>query len=240
MNLTLVTRRAKPKTAKLQNQKASNTMSQKDPNTIVLMGRLSYPSLHEPSQMNDDSGKPTGEPKYSCAVLIDKTTGADQLKRCKEIIKNVCAAEWKGKTVKLKDGKVLSSGTDGNIVLMGIALRDGVEKDDKEGYGDSVMFVSASSKNKPAVVQKVNGAFADLPKDSGKPYAGCNVAVSVRFWAQDNQYGKRVNAELRSVLFTGDNTPFGSAPVNVEEEFEDVELPEETTSSAPAAASDDW
>ena len=220
-----------------------------DPNVIVLKGRLSYPALYKPYQRKDDDGQSEGEPKYSATVLLDKATAAEDIQKCKAIIKRVCEEQWKGKTVKLKDGKQLAAGTNGSIVLMGICLRDGVEKDDKEGYGDGVMFVSASCSmnRKPQVLQKKGGVFVEVPEETGLVYAGCNVAVSVRFWAQDNRYGKRVNAELRAVVFTGHNEPFGAAPVNVEEEFGDVDIPEDTgdeqpatSSSSKAATTDEW
>ena len=225
---------------------------QSDPHVVVLQGRLSYPSLFKPNQSLDENGNPQGEPKYSCAVLLDKQTAATTIAKCKAIIKAVCETQWKGKTVKLKDGRALTNGTGGNVVLNGIALREGVEKDDKEGYGEGIMFVSASTsvERKPQVTKRVNGAFVAINPEEGIPYAGCNVAVSVRFWPQDNKFGKRVNAELRAVVFTGHNTPFGAAPVNVEDEFGNVDIPEVTDGDTPpetqvaskptAAPSDEW
>jgi len=38
-------------------------------------------------------------------------------------------------------------------------------------------------------------------------------------WAQDNQYGKRINAKLRAVQFYKDGAPFGEGRIDVSKEF---------------------
>jgi hypothetical protein len=38
-------------------------------------------------------------------------------------------------------------------------------------------------------------------------------------WAQDNQYGKRINAALRAVQFVKDGAPFGEGNIDVSQEF---------------------
>lgn len=204
-----------------------------DTSKIILRGRLSFPNLFKPRANENDEGEQT-EPKYGCAILLDKEQDKASLDEAKKIISRVAAEAWPGKEVKLKTGQKLTSGNE-KVMLLGICLRDGTEKDDKEGYGDGMMFVSASSKRKPEVVQKVNGKIVPLAEDSGKPYAGCYVAASVRFWAQDNKFGKRINAELRAVCFLKDGDAFGSAPVNVEEEFGDVEDSEASSKETPTA-----
>jgi hypothetical protein len=50
----------------------------------------------------------------------------------------------------------------------------------------------------------------------------------------DNKYGKRINAELRVVIFHADGEPFGAAPVDAESEFAGVNLDDESE-AAPAA-----
>jgi hypothetical protein len=40
------------------------------------------------------------------------------------------------------------------------------------------------------------------------------VDAVIRPWAQDNQWGKRVNASLVAVKFAGDNEPFGLPPID--------------------------
>jgi len=56
-------------------------------------------------------------------------------------------------------------------------------------------------------------------EENGKPYAGCYVNMSIRLWAQDNQFGKRVNAQLRAVQFVKDGEAFGDKPVDPQKEL---------------------
>lgn len=99
-------------------------------------------------------------------------------------------------------------------------LRDGNEKPDMDGYGDGVMFLTASSKTRRQVVDR--DVQIPITEEDGKIYAGCYVNASVRLWVQDNKWGKRVNAELRAVQFVKDGDSFGAAPVNAENEFESL------------------
>jgi hypothetical protein len=101
-----------------------------------------------------------------------------------------------------------------------LCLRDGAEKDETDGYGDEVMFVSASSAKRVPVVDR---DLTPLMEENGKPYAGCYVNMSIRLWAQDNQFGKRVNAQLRAVQFVKDGEAFGNKPVDPQKEFKQIE-----------------
>ena len=47
-----------------------------------------------------------------------------------------------------------------------------------------------------------------LSEDDNRIYAGCHVNGVLELWAQDNQYGKRINANLLGVQFFKDGAPF--------------------------------
>lgn len=40
-------------------------------------------------------------------------------------------------------------------------------------------------------------------------YSGCRTHISIDIWAQDNTYGRRINATLRGAMFAGDGERFG-------------------------------
>lgn len=221
-----------------------STQNQQDPYKLVIFGRLSFPNLHKPRQQTGKDGKPQGEPKFGCSILLDKESDAETIKKIKGVIRQVCLDKWDGKEVKIKtSGAKLTDGAKGKIMLDGIALRDGVEKDDKEGYGDGVTFVPASSLRKPKVVRPSEGGGLEVIENMGDkndPYPGCYVKASIRFWAQDNDYGKRVNCELLAVCFIKDGESLGGATnVNVDEEFAE-EAAGGGAPAKPAASSDDW
>lgn len=214
----------------------------KDPFQVRVNCRLSYPHLHKPQKPQKGQEKNADgslkEPKYGAALLLDKETNKEDIAKVKAAIKALCEKQWPGKEVKLSTGAKLTSGGE-KIILKGICLRDGTERDDKEGYGDGVMFISTSSARKPQIKEKKGTVLVDQLESSGKPYGGCYAAVVIRLWAQDNDFGKRINAEILATCFLKDGTPFGSGPVNVDEEFGDIEVEDEDTGTAASASEED-
>jgi hypothetical protein len=163
--------------------------------------RLSFPALFEARAMDG------GTPKFSAAFLLNKKSDAAQIKSLEEAINSLLKTKNKGG--KLPPNKV--------------CLRDGSEKD-FDGYGDEVMYVSASNARRPLVVDLQGNP---LVTTDGKPYAGCYVNANIDVWWQDNKYGKRVNASLRSVQFVKDGESFGAGPLDAAKEFEDVTADED-------------
>ena len=170
--------------------------------SIVLKNvRLSFPQIWTAKSFA------TGQdPRYNANFLLDKETQADQIKKLKEAINAMVEEKWKGK----KPGGLK------------ICIGDGEEKD-YDGYADS-MFVSASTKVRPVIVDQKKNPLAE---EDGKPYAGCYVNAAISLWAQDNQWGKRVNATLDAIQFVKDGEAFGGKKVTadvfgeIEEEDDD-------------------
>lgn len=179
-------------------------------NLAIANVRCSWPTLFKPKAMEEGQ-----EPKFSMVSILDKKAHAADIKKLQAAMKQVAEEKW-GK------GKVPSS--------VKFCLRDGSEKADVDGYGPDVMFFSAgaSQDKRPSVVDKDN---APLDGSNGKPYAGCYVDVSFRLWAQDNKYGKRVNAQLRAVRFRADGKAFGEAPVDAAKDFADLPAPDDEGSA---------
>lgn len=169
--------------------------------------RLSYPALFEAK-----AGPEGGEPKYSAAFLLDKKNNADAVKAMQDAILSAAKAQWGDGNVKWSEGKLAVRKADGKAAYVKTCLRDGIEKAETAGYGEGVMFFSASNKMPPAVVDKV--PTIPLTKASGKPFAGCYVNAAVRLWAQDNAFGRRVNCQLQAVQFVADGEAFGDAPID--------------------------
>jgi hypothetical protein len=184
-----------------------STTPESDPTIIKLENvRLSFPSLFTATTGPDGKGKPA----FAATFILDKKQHAAVIAQLRKAIDQVALAEWKGKYPVAK--------------LKGICLRDGDEKPDIDGYGDAVMFVAARSTKRVPVVDRSLGV---LVEEDGKPYAGCYVNATIRLWAQDNEFGKRVNAALRAVQFVKDGEPFGEAPADAEKEFSNLEESDE-------------
>lgn len=178
-----------------------------DPNQIkVTEARLSFPDIWRPKAIKSGKGEP-GEPKYSAHFLLDKKEQADQIKSLKQAIFALAKEKWGDKTKDMiTKGKVT------------VCLHEGSDKD-YDGYSEDNMFLSASSGKRPTIVDRDKTALAE---DDRRPYGGCYVNGIVRLWVQDNNFGKRVNAELLGVQFVKDGEPFGAAPL-ADDAFDDLD-----------------
>jgi hypothetical protein len=181
-------------------------------NRITLRNvRLSYPNLFEPkgSVINGQ----TIPPKYSAAILLDKVKDADQIKAVQAIVERMFTEKW-GKKDK-RSSKLTNP------------LRDGSEKNDKNGYGPGVFFINAKADpdHKPEVVDAVKGSdgkLARLKKEDGRPYAGSYVNVSLNFFAFDMPVNKGISAGLGNVQFVGHGERFGGG-ADADSEFDEIE-----------------
>lgn len=180
------------------------TEEKKETKTIKLNDvRLSYPSLFVPTGMKNADGT-IGKTQFQATFLLDKKKHANVIKQIEADIQRVALDKFTKK-----------------VPLKHVCLHDGSEKEDKEGYGDEVMFVIAKSETRPPVVDR---NLAPLVKDDGKPYAGCYVNATISLYAYSHPTGgKGVSASLRAVQFLRDGESFGAGPVNAEDEFEAVE-----------------
>jgi hypothetical protein len=149
----------------------------------------------------------TGDAKYSSTFLIPKDD--PQVKAVQAVMQTVANDKWGNKAAKILDELIKGER---------VCMRDGDNKDQYDGFA-GCMCISASNKQAPKVLDRDKSI---LSKDNGKPYAGCYVVCSLEIWAQDNQYGKRINATLRGVQFMADGDAFvGSGPVK-DDEFDNL------------------
>ncbi len=125
-----------------------------------------------------------------------------QLKHIKGVIAELARTKWQNKVPK----------------SLKTCLVDGEEKDN-EAYHEYIT-ISASEKMRPAIVNR--DGVTPVYEEDGTVYSGCYVNVILTLWAQDNQYGKRINANLRAIQYVRDGESLGRAPIKPEEEFEDL------------------
>lgn len=166
--------------------------------------RLAFPNLWEPTTVAGE-----GKPRYGAALLIP--LDHPQMATIKAKIEAVAKDKWKDKAAAALAGLYKTDK---------VALHDGDTKPQYDGFA-GMMFVSANSQETapPTVVDQARNPLG--PK-SGKPYAGCYVNASLEFWAQDNQYGKRINCTLRGVQFYKDGDSFSAGRPADADEFEEV------------------
>lgn len=152
--------------------------------------RLSFPSLFVATSFSPDQDK-----KYSATFIVEK--GTPTHKKLLADVERAAKEKW-GEKAKTMLTQLAAQNK--------ICVRDGAEKAGMDGFGDEVVFFNASTKSRPGVYDRDR---TPLTADDGRPYAGCYVNAVVELWAQDNQFGRRINATLRGVQFANDGEPFG-------------------------------
>lgn len=98
-----------------------------------------------------------------------------------------------------------------------MCLHDGNKKDYEGLEGN--LYVTANNQVRPLVLDRNR---AQLSASDGRPYAGCYVNATISLWAQDNKFGKRINANLRGVQFHADGDAFAGGGTASVDEFEDT------------------
>jgi hypothetical protein len=164
--------------------------------------RLAFPALFEAKTVNGE-----GEPAFSAVLLLDPKD--PQIKVISTAIETCAREKWGAKTDSVLKAMRTADKT---------CLHDGDTKADYAGF-PGMLFVSTRSKSRPLVIAADK---SPLTAADGKPYAGCYVHASIELWAQDNSYGKRVNAQLRGVQFFKDGDAFAGGGAASADEFEDV------------------
>lgn len=164
--------------------------------------RLAFPQLFEAKTVNGE-----GKPAFSASFLIEPTD--NQVKAIREAIEQVARDKWGVKADAILKQMQAQDKT---------ALHDGDIKSNYDGFPGN-LYVSARSATRPLVIDRDKSPLAEA---DGKPYAGCYVNASIELWAQDNNYGKRINASLRGVQFLRDGDAFAGGGAASEDEFDDL------------------
>lgn len=185
-----------------------STTTQTKPVTRVTTGkvRLSYFKGWKPEAMEEGA-----DPKYSTAILIPKTDT-----KTIEAIEAGC--DFLESEVKAKNkGKLPANWKR--------PLRDG----DEERSGDSnyagMLFLNASSKNKPGIVGLERDEAGKLKKieDEDQVYSGAYARVSVNLYAFDKKGNRGIAAGLENIQKVADGEKLaggGSADTDFDEEYE--------------------
>jgi len=164
-------------------------------NIITPQFRVSYPYVFKPAKPMQDGA----EPKYSIVMLFESDSDLALLK---------AAAQ---EAVKEKWGDKPPKG-------LRSPFRDQGEKDGA-GYVEGNVFVSASSKQKPGLIDSKN---ADI-MDESDFYAGCWARATVRAYAYDASGNRGVAFGLQNVQKLKDDEPLGAGRAKASSEFEPVD-----------------
>jgi hypothetical protein len=164
--------------------------------------RIAFPALWEPRTVNGE-----GKPAFSATFILDPDDF--QVTAINQAIEQVAKEKWGEKAGAILKQLRLQDKT---------PLHDGDRKSNYDGFAGN-FYLSARSTTRPLVIDRDK---SPLTERDGRPYAGCYVNASIELWAQDNAYGKRINAGLRGVQFARDGEAFAGGGAASEDEFEEI------------------
>ena len=166
--------------------------------------RVSFPHLFKAQKMNESS-----DPKYGLSMLFPK--GAD-LSNMKKVANETAKEKWGDKMPNNIHSPFINQGDY-----------------EYEGYEAGAIFVRATSKHKPGVVD----ANVQPIIDESEIYPGCYARATVRPFAYDVNGNRGVSFGLQNIQKTRDGDPIGGR-VNPEDEFSavgDTEIASTSTDS---------
>lgn len=152
-----------------------------------------------------------GEPRHSAVFIIDPKSPI--VKTLDDAITAVANEKW-GKQAAPTLAKLRS---EGRICFAKLPKTNGAGVV-YEGFED-MFSITASNKARPLVIARDK---TPLTQADGKPYSGCYVNASLELWAQDNNFGRRINASLKGVQFVKDGDAFGGGTPASPDEFADL------------------
>ncbi len=135
-----------------------------------------------------------GKPAFSVTAILGPDHPAIAEVEAAEV--EVAKAKWDKKA----DATLKAIRAAGKSVV-----KDGDLKAQYAGF-EGNKFVSMRAEARPNVYNR-NGS--QLSESDGVVYSGCYAHVMLEVWAQDNSYGKRINAQVTGVMFSRDGDSFG-------------------------------
>jgi hypothetical protein len=177
----------------------------------LLLGSKAAPVTFSYAAFFDPRPTPDGnDEKYSVQIVLDKDENAEDIEKVQKAVEQVASDKFGPKAAAgLKTGKLKNP------------LRDADEegRSDEDPFYRNKMFINASSKRKPQVVD----ASRDFIYDADDAYSGCSGRVSIALFPFDVNANKGVGAGLNNaqVLFKGKRLD-GAA--SAEDEFDVEEL----------------
>lgn len=164
--------------------------------------RLAFPALFEAVTVNGE-----GKPAFSALLLM--APDHPGVKLIEAALVEVAKDKWGTKAEQtLKQLRAADK----------VCLHEGDRKAEYAGFEGQV-YVSARNQVRPLVIDRDR---SPLSASDGKPYPGCYVNAVLDLWAQDNAFGKRINAGLSGIQFVKDGEAFTGGGAAKQDEFDDL------------------
>jgi len=172
--------------------------------------RIAFPSLGEPEAYGD------GEPAYQAKFII--VPKSEQAKAIKEAIAAAAKEQWKDKSADVI--KLLTE--DKKVAYVEAPYRNKKSGETYAGFEGMHYLSARNSKSRPTIYNKANVKLESSRDIESLIYSGCYVHALIDLYAQDNQWGRRINCVLQGVMFHADGENFGGSSVATDSAFADL------------------
>lgn len=160
--------------------------------------RVSYPNVFKLPKANKMPDGTEIEPRYGLVMLFPEGCDISELE---EEAQRAAREKWGDKIPR----------------NLRSPFRDQGDRE-ADGYVPGAIFITATSKTKPGVVNHLN----EYIEDESLFYAGCYAVATVRAFAYDTPMNKGVGFGLQNIQKTRDGEPFGGKRALPEEEFKPI------------------
>lgn len=161
--------------------------------------RVSFPHLFTRPIIRGQEGK------CGAQIMLDNERDAKSIEAVKRRIQELIKDKLKGARVPADK----------------LCLRAGEDKGRAEYEGHHIL--SANNTGKPFVISN-NGRDMITDPEDNPIYAGCYVNAKIQLWAQDNDYGKRINCTLVAIQFSADGDALDGAHVSAADAVEGFDM----------------
>lgn len=176
----------------------------KENGDIIVKGvRLSYLHCFEP-QTNVDPKTGRVTKKFKVTGIMPNDTHKEAIAELRRILTDRQKADFKARLPADK-----------------LCLRDG-DQSGKDEYADSWILVASEKEENPPACLDRDGK-TKVKKSDDKLYSGATGNIMVRFWSQNNDWGKRINANFLGVQFIAHGEKFSSVERPKDDEMFDDE-----------------
>ena len=149
--------------------------------------------------------------RYGASFPIEP--GSANAKRLDDAIKVLAKEKWGEKA----PGILTKMKSEGALCYLAHAKTNS-EGEVYDGFED-MHTLNSSNKARPLVIDRQKNV---LLEEDGIPYSGCFVMAMVDLWAQDNSFGKKINATLTGVQFYAHGDAFSGAKPATPDDFDDL------------------
>lgn len=190
---------------------------------IVVTARLAFARLDKPKAF-----QPGQDPRYESTFLLDPSD-AKQKAELHKVVKEAAriGKEFYGFVPQEVKRVGAALGIPG-VTYDPKAKADGIKFDclfdgDTKSYDGFAgrWAIQTHNKTRPALGNRKGESV--LPGEDQFPYGGCFVLGKLTLWTQENDFGKRINANLVGVQFRAAGERFGAGEYKAEDEFTAME-----------------